>query len=161
MEVQLKPLCAQGLAQFSALHRDAFWPLWERYQDEGNPAHTTAEQFADMMQAPDLDFYSILSGSSPVGGIIVRRKEGLHFRLLRLFVDPAQQGKGIASQAIGLMEALYPQADAWELDTIAEETSNCHLYAKMGYRITGNTRTLQPGMALIDFIKPMFPKGHA
>ena len=53
------------------------------------------------------------------------------------------------------MEKLYPDAILWKLDTIAQEEYLCRLYEKLGYRKTGKTETVQPGMDLVFYEKNM------
>ena len=47
------------------------------------------------------------------------------------------------------MEALYPLAKSWRLDTIKQEAGLVHLYEKMGYRQTGKEKRIKEGMDLI------------
>ena len=51
------------------------------------------------------------------------------------------------------VEALYPQANSWELDTIKEEAKLCHLYEKMGYKRTGKEEALQDNMVIVYYSK--------
>lgn len=66
---------------------------------------------------------------------------------------PQEQGKGYAQQAMRLVEAMYPQATRWELDTIKEEKALCYLYEKMGYRLTGEEKTIKDGMTIVYYAK--------
>lgn len=54
---------------------------------------------------------------------------------------------------MGALEEMYPQAEAWRLDTIKEEAKLCHLYEKLGYRRTGQEEVLQPGMTIAYYEK--------
>ena len=49
---------------------------------------------------------------------------------------PEFQDKGIAQKAIWLCEEIYGK-EGWELETILQESKNCHLYEKMGYKSIG------------------------
>ena len=51
------------------------------------------------------------------------------------------------------LEALYPNADSWELDTILQEEKLCHLYEKLGYRRTDQIKPIKEGMDLVFFEK--------
>ena len=64
-----------------------------------------------------------------------------------------QLGLLLPVQAIRQVEALYPQAARWELDTILQEAKLRHLYEKMGYRSTGRTQRIQEGMDLLFYAK--------
>jgi GNAT superfamily N-acetyltransferase len=70
-----------------------------------------------------------------------------------MFILPEFQGQGFAQQAIKAAEALYPQAEGWQLDTIKEERKLCHLYEKMGYKRTGKEEVLQDNMTIVYFAK--------
>lgn len=41
----------------------------------------------------------------------------------------------------------------WELDTILQETGNCHLYEKMGYRRTAQCTVINDKMTLVGYEK--------
>ena len=41
-----------------------------------------------------------------------------------------------------IIEELYYDAKAWELDTILQEPRNCYLYEKLGYVKTGQTKII-------------------
>lgn len=54
---------------------------------------------------------------------------------------------------IRLVEAIYPNATRWELDTILQEEKLCYLYEKMGYKKTGQTEEIKKGMDLVFYAK--------
>ena len=58
-------------------------------------------------------------------------------------------------QTVRAVEALYPDARRWELDTIAEEAKLCHLYEKMGYRRTGAYTKIHAGMHIVEYVKSL------
>ena len=41
----------------------------------------------------------------------------------------------------------------WELDTILQEEGNCHLYEKMGYHRTGETKRINDKLTLVFYKK--------
>ena len=65
---------------------------------------------------------------------------------------PEFQGKGIAQKAIRLCEEMHGNEN-WELDTILQESKNCHLYEKMGYRQTGKTEVINERLTLTFYDK--------
>ena len=69
-----------------------------------------------------------------------------------LFVLPAYWNHGIARQAIRLSEEIHGDK-GWSLDTILQEPGNCHLYEKMGYRQTGDTRMINDKLTLVFYRK--------
>ena len=75
--------------------------------------------------------------------------------LAQILIIPEYQGLGYAQEAIRLVEAAYPNASRWSLDTIAQEEKLCHLYEKLGYRKTGKTEHVKDGMDIIFYEKVM------
>lgn len=152
-EVQLKKVPLEEAQQFWQMQRMAFGELLERYQDtQTNPACETLERVRSKMTQPGSTFYWIEQENETVGGIRVVLREDASKRISPLFVLPQYRNRGIAQQAIKLAEELYGEEN-WELDTILQEKGNCHLYEKVGYRPTGETREINHKMTLIYYKK--------
>jgi GNAT superfamily N-acetyltransferase len=79
------------------------------------------------------DYYKIVSNRTIIGGIIVFNKGGGHYELGRIFIDPEHQNQGIGTQALRWLEAKYPLAKKWTLDTPSWATRNHHFYEKLGF----------------------------
>ena len=101
----------------------------------GPPGYDSAQWQRDIMKRAD--YYKILHGERIVGGLIVFRKAPREYELGRIFIDPNVQGQGIGAQAMALMEAAYPLAKLWTLDTPTWNTRTNRFYPKMGYIKTG------------------------
>ena len=141
-----------------------FQALLEKYQDyDTSPGAETLEKVRWRFENPAVGQYWIQLDTERIG--YIRVYENIGFvrkyeteenvcRLSMLFILPAFQGLGYAQEAIRLAEAKYPQAQAWELDTIKQEAKLRHLYEKMGYRPAGTEHNIKPGMDLVDYIKP-------
>ena len=99
------------------------------------------------------DYYLILAKGHQIGAVRVQRLPENVCRVSPIFILPAFQGKGYAQAAMEALEEMYPQAEAWRLDTIKEEAKLCHLYEKLGYRRTGQEEVLQPGMTIVYYEK--------
>ncbi len=99
------------------------------------------------------DYYFIQFNNENIGAIRIVRLQEHIFRISPMFILPEFQGKGLAQQTINAIEALYPQAEGWQLDTIKEETKLCHLYEKMGYKRTGKEEVLQDNMTIVYYAK--------
>ena len=93
-------------------------------------------------------------GQKKVGAIrIIDKKEnGKNKGISPIFILPQFQGKGIAQKAIRLCEEMHGNEN-WELDTILQESKNCHLYEKMGYRQTGKTKVINERLTLTFYEK--------
>jgi GNAT superfamily N-acetyltransferase len=87
-----------------------------------------------------------LSGAT-VGGMVVINS-GTVCRLVRIFVEPEHQRKGIGHRAFGLLLERYPAAAAWELDTPAWSKKNHRFYESLGFVKTGETDEGERGFRL-------------
>lgn len=158
MHITLKRAAEKDAPCYWAMQREAFLPLLMRYQDHlQSPANETCAHVAERLAKKTSDHYLICLDDTPVGAMSVYRKPMGRCRLNRLFILPAFQGRGIAYRAMRQMEAAYPDAESWELDTIAQERGNCHLYEKLGYRWTGHMTFVNPRMTLVDYVKHIAP----
>lgn len=146
-----------GLNNASEIHAmqiRAFKPLLEKYRDEEtSPANEPLERVEERIAQPAADYYLIRSGGQTVGAIRIVKGANFVCRISPLFVLPEYQGRGIAQQALTLVEQLYGEAVRWELDTILQERGSCHLYEKLGYRQTGRQEIVNERMTLVFYYK--------
>lgn len=155
MEVKLLRADIGDAKEIHAMQVEAFKELLEKYQDfDTNPGNESVERVEARLEQDFTFFYFICIGQQKVGAIrIVDKKEvGNNKRISPLFILPEFQGKGIAQEAIRLCEEVHGNGN-WELDTILQEPKNCHLYEKMGYRQTGNTKVINERLTLIFYEK--------
>ena len=68
-----------------------------------------------------------------------------------IFIIPKFQNKGIASTVIKQLFDIYPNTIEWRLDTIKQETGNCHLYEKCGFIRVGEDTVVNEKMTLVDY----------
>jgi GNAT superfamily N-acetyltransferase len=68
-----------------------------------------------------------------VGSVRAFEKDG-SCHIGRLVVDPDRQNRGIGTQLMVSIEALFPNARRFELFTGGRSVRNLHLYARLGYR---------------------------
>lgn len=137
------------------MQREAFAGLLERYQDfETNPGAEPLDKVKNRLAQPDTYFYFICADDMPVGAIRVvdPKTAGQYKRISPLFVLPAYWNQGIAQKAIQLAEDIHGDK-GWSLDTILQEAGNCHLYEKMGYRKTGETKVVNDKLTLVFYRK--------
>ena len=132
----------------------SFAELLEKYRDTAtSPGAEPLERIEARMAQDATDYYLILAKGHQIGAVRVQRLPENVCRVSPIFILPAFQGKGYAQAAMGALEEMYPQAEAWRLDTIKEEAKLCHLYEKLGYRRTGQEEVLQPGMTIAYYEK--------
>lgn len=139
----------------------SFMPLYEKYHDEEtNPVKETWKRMLEKITEPCSDYYMIYFDGKPVGGIRVRHYQeeetGNYInRISPLFVVPEFQNRGIGQSVLRKIFILYPQTVTWRLDTIKQETGNCHLYEKFGFVKTGEEHVINALMTLVDYEKKM------
>ena len=154
MPVTLKRASIDDAEEIWQMQKLAFAELLERYQDyDTNPACETLERVCEKLNWEPTYFYFIYLDDTKVGAVrVVDKKDGSQKRISPIFVMPEYRNRGIAQQAIQLCESIHG-AENWHLDTILQEAGNCHLYEKMGYQKTGNTRIVNDKMTLVDYEK--------
>ena len=132
----------------------AFAELLERYQDfDINPGNEPLKKVQWRFSFPATYFYFIQVDGLNAGAIrIIDHHDDSPKKISPLFVLPQFQGKGIAQAAIREAERIHG-SDNWCLDTILQEKGNCHLYEKMGYRQTGETRVINDRLTLVFYKK--------
>lgn len=131
-----------------------FKALLDKYQDyETSPGAEPLEIVRSRFKYPQIDHYFIQLLGEKIGYICISQFEENSCVLSQMFVLPEFQGKGYAQQAIIQVEKLYPQAKKWTLDTIKQEEKNCHLYEKMGYKLTGDETKINDGMDIVYYAK--------
>lgn len=157
--IELRKAGPQDCAVLHAMQVEAFAGLLEKYHDTAtNPAAESLEKVEARMAQDTTDYYFIRTGGHPIGAARIQRLAEDTCRVSPIFILPAFQGKGYAQEAMLALGELYPQARAWQLDTIKEEAKLCHLYEKLGYRRTGREELLQPGMTIVYYEKRQLPK---
>ena len=137
-----------------AMQQVAFAELLERYRDHDmSPATESLEKITWKISHPGSYYYFILAGDQTVGAIrVLDQKDGSRKRISPLYIMPDYRGKGYAQAAMEEAERIHG-ANHWQLDTILQETGNCYLYEKMGYRQTGHRSVIKENMTIVNYEK--------
>ena len=133
----------------------AFQDLFAKYQDsETSPATEMLEKTIIRLRQPCTYYYYIKVEDAIVGAVrIVDTKEANKSkRISPIFIMKEFRGRGYAQQAIKLAEEIHGSS-GWELDTILQEKGICHLYEKLGYRQTGETKVVNERLTLVFYRK--------
>ena len=158
-EIELKLALAEDAQLLHKLQVEAFLPLYEKYHDDDmSPAKESLERVREKIEENNSEFYLIYFEKEAVGGIRIRHHhKGVKVEhvswISPLFVIPSFQGRGIAQRAIHKVFSLYPETLTWKLDTIKQESGNCHLYEKCGFVRTGKEHKINTQMTLVDYEK--------
>ncbi len=134
------------------MQKEAFRPLYDRYQDEGSPYLEPLSKVEARLSAPHGGYYWICLDGVRVGAVWAGSRSPGRIHLGPLFVLPGWQNKGIGQAALLQLEEIMGPG-VWELDTLLQEPGNCHLYEKLGYLPTGTKRIVNDRLTLIDYEK--------
>ena len=151
--IDLREAKREDLELLYSMQLKAFAALYEKYQDtKTSPAAESFERTIQRFSNSNITYYLVLEDENVIGSIRIR-KEDKTYVLVQILILPEYQDKGFAQLAIKKVESLYPDAECWKLDTIAQEDKLCHLYSKMGYKKTGRTEHIKDGMDIVFFEK--------
>lgn len=157
--IELKLATVEEAEELHGLQVKAFLPLYEKYQDDDtSPAKEGVERIAWKITDENSNYYFILYAEEKVGGVRVRWHQGnvVHENIKwisPIFIVPEWQNRGIAGKVIEKLFHIYPNVIEWRLDTIKQETGNCHLYEKYGFIRVGAETVVNENMTLIDYVK--------
>lgn len=154
MNIELVRASMEDAETIWRMQRVAFAELLERYQDfDTNPGSEPLEKVQWRFTFPATYFYFIRVDGANAGAIrIIDHHDESPKKISPLFVMPEYRGKGVAQAAIRAAEAIHG-SENWQLGTIQQEKGNCHLYEKMGYRQTGETKVINDRMTLVFYEK--------
>lgn len=155
MEITLVRANIQDAENLWKMQTVAFQDLYAKYQDpETSPATETLDKIIMRLEQPFTHYYFIDVNGINVGAIrVVDTKEANKSkRISPIFIMKEFRGKGYAQQAIQLAEEIHGSS-GWELDTILQEKGNCHLYEKLGYKQTGETKIVNERITLVFYHK--------
>ena len=154
MKIELVRASMADAATIWEMQKIAFAELLERYQDfDLNPGNEPLEKVQWRLSLPATYFYFIQADGVNAGAIrIIDHHDESPKKISPLFVMPEYRGMGVAQAALRTAEAIHG-SDNWRLDTILQEKGNCHLYEKMGYHSTGETKIINDRLTLVFFVK--------
>ncbi|MEG2289257.1 MAG: GNAT family N-acetyltransferase [Clostridium sp.] len=134
------------------IQKTVFKEIYEKYQDhETSPVNQSLEGFKKRFDKGD--YYKIVYEDNLVGSVFVYRKTPgvMRFHIINILNE--YQNKGITQEVMERLETIYPEAEAWELDTILSEKRNCHVYEKMGYSQSGELQQINSKLTLVSYTK--------
>lgn len=155
MKVELVKATLSDAEEIWNMQKAAFADLLEKYRDyDTSPATEPLEKVIMRLNQPFTYFYFIVFNGEKVGAVRVvdKKTKAEPKRISPIFIMEEFRNKGYAQAAIEEIEKLHGGTD-WELDTILQEKANCHLYEKMGYKQTGETKKINQSMTLVMYGK--------
>ena len=153
MAITLTKAKFENCPELYRLQIKSFRALLEKYQDyDFSPGAERIERTYERFHQSITDFWMISLDEKNIGAIRVC-DFGTLCKLKQIFIVPEYQNCGYAQEAIKAVEAIYPHALRWELETILQEEKLCYLYDKMGYTKTSRVETIKEGMDLVYYAK--------
>jgi GNAT superfamily N-acetyltransferase len=101
----------------------------------GGPSGCNSRAWNRAMIAEALSYQITLDGEV-VGGVIVLRPSWDHFHIVRIWVEPGHQGRGVGSRAVALLEASHRQASLWTVSAPAWAYRRRQFYKRNGFQLT-------------------------
>ncbi|MDF2963616.1 MAG: hypothetical protein K0S39_5351 [Paenibacillus sp.] len=118
--------------QLHRIQKEAFQEDLNTYQDfETNPACESIDRL--LYKINTYDYYTLFFHSEVIGGAAVRKSADREYRISPMYLSPDYQNKGLGSQILRSLLALYPDARLWTLDTPKQSIRNGHFYEKLGF----------------------------
>lgn len=114
---------------------------------EGPPGHDSAERQIELMKS-DI-YYKIVDEDTLIGGFYIRPEENGHYEIIRLFVDPPYQGKGIGCMTLKYIEGLFDDLEVLGLEASDFRKDNHSFYEKRGYVKVGVKEYSKGGFSYI------------
>lgn len=155
--VKLEAVREDEVQQLYDMQIESFMPLYEKYHDEMSPVNESFEKVKAKALGENRKFYFIVKDGARVGAINIGSKswdtEEACLYISPLFILPKYQNQGIGYVAIQKAFSMFPDAKVWKLDTILQESGNCHLYEKCGFVRVGDECIVNDKMTLINYEK--------
>jgi GNAT superfamily N-acetyltransferase len=114
----------------------------------GPDGYDTLDGMKDLSRCTDL--LKIIYKGTTVGGAAVI-DSGDSCRLVRMFLDPAHQGKGVGQRTFERLLERFPNANTWELDAPSWSLRNHRFYEGLGFLKVGETDKGDRGFSLFLF----------
>lgn len=154
MNISLKKADFDDCAEIQKMQVTAFSQLLEKYQDfSTNPAVESLETIERKYNQKCITYYFIMLNDVKIGVIRVVTVDDNTCRVSPIFIMPEFENHGYAQVAMTEAERLYPRATEWQVETIKQESRLCHLYGKLGYKLTGKEEKIKDEMTIVYYKK--------
>ena len=152
----------EDVSELTQIQKQAFRPLYEKYQDKGNPYLRSESDISIRLDNQKYKVFCVLDDGIIVGGIIYMCfGSGIFFDKLgadeyylqRIFISPDRQSKKIGQKAILLCEKEFENAKTFWVVFPIDLDKNRTCYERAGFCHTGKTAQVEPGLVLACYIK--------
>ena len=105
---------------------------------DGPPGYDSPERQKELMKSSL--YYKIIDEKRIIGGFYIEIKNKGHYDIVRLFVDPSYQGKGIGTMALKYIETLFEDIEILELEASDFRKDNHAYYERRGFTKVGEVK---------------------
>ena len=98
---------------------------------DGPPGYDSVDRQIQLMESHI--YYKIVGEETIIGGFYICPHGKGRYDIIRLFVDPCYQGKGVGSMALKHIEALFDDLEILELEASDFRKDNHIFYENRGY----------------------------
>lgn len=144
------------------LQKEVFKPIYETYHDAGSPYLRGADDIYSRLNNSDFKYFTILNNGEIVGWILYKCKgsttfieslnEGEYY-LLRIYIKPDYQCRGIGKQAILLCEKELVNAKKFYVDFPKELNKNRKCYENAGFYSSKKEIEIEHNLVLVLYEK--------
>ena len=123
---------AADLTAISKITFDDDSKRFSPFKTGGPPGYDSVEFQKDMMDR--CDYFCIYFENTLIGGLFYYKKEEASYHLVRIFILPEYQNRGIGREVFRMLDEMVADACKWELDTPGWAIRNHHFYESLGYK---------------------------
>ncbi len=105
---------------------------------DGPPGYDSPERQISLMNSHI--YYKIVENDIIIGGFYIYPEDNGDYELVRLFIDPEYQNKGIGKSTLKYVEKMFSDIRKIELETPSFSMKNHVFYEKMGYLKIGEIK---------------------
>ena len=112
---------------------------------EGPPGYDSIDRQIQLIKSSI--YYKIVDESMIIGGFYIYPQGSGRYDIVRLFVDPPHQGKGIGSMALKFIETLFDDLEILELEASDFREDNHTYYEHRGFCKVGKVMYSEDGFS--------------
>lgn|GEM_PF-472724 len=136
-----------------SIQKRAFQNLYHKYMDEDTSPYTESiDLIRFRFNQDNYQYFLLLSKDREYIGFVGIQQilQSSVIRIAILAIDEKFQNNGYGSTIVKKIKEMFPNAIAFELDTIWEEKNLVHFYEKNGFKQFGGLRKIQEKMNLVS-----------
>lgn len=112
---------------------------------EGPPGYDSVERQIELMNSHI--YYKLVDEGKIIGGFYIYPYGEGHYEIVRLFIEPSYQDKGIGSMTMKYIEELFDDLEVLELEASDFREDNHKFYEKRGYVKIGEIQYSEDGFS--------------